>query len=62
MFPRIALCALVVLSIGQVFAAKSAARPGAEWNGADAPPLPGRSLAPAFAKDVPVPRDFRRMT
>ena len=27
MFPRIALCALVVLSIGQVFAAKSAARP-----------------------------------
>jgi len=28
------------------------------WNGAEAPPLPGRSLVPAFAKDVAVPRDF----
>jgi arylsulfatase len=28
------------------------------WNGLEAPPLPGRSLRPAFARDVPVPRDF----
>ena len=29
-----------------------------KWNGVEVPPLPGRSLAQAFAKDVPVPRDF----
>ena len=34
------------------------ASPDKKWNGVDAPPLPGRSLVPAFAKDVPVPRDF----
>ena len=28
------------------------------WNGATAPPLPGRSLVPALAHDVPVARDF----
>ncbi len=31
--------------------------PGAEWNGAQAPPFPGRSLVPAFAKDGSVTRD-----
>ncbi len=34
------------------------AQPERKWNGVEAPPLPGRSLLPAFAKDVPVPRDF----
>ncbi|HOW66462.1 MAG TPA: arylsulfatase [Candidatus Paceibacterota bacterium] len=28
------------------------------WNGAQPPPFPGRSLAPALSKDAPVPRDF----
>lgn len=28
------------------------------WNGATAPPLPGRSLAPAFARDGAVSREF----
>ena len=28
------------------------------WNGATPPPLPGRSLVPAFAKDVSIPRDY----
>jgi arylsulfatase len=30
----------------------------ATWNGAPRPPLPGRSLVPAFAKDATIPRDF----
>jgi arylsulfatase A-like enzyme len=34
------------------------AQPDKKWNGVEAPPLPGRSLVPAFAKDVPLPRDF----
>jgi arylsulfatase A-like enzyme len=34
------------------------ARPEKTWNGVDVPPLPGRSLVPAFAKDVNVPREF----
>jgi arylsulfatase len=34
-----------------------AAAPGT-WNGAQPPPLPGRSLRPAFAKDGTVSRDF----
>ena len=34
------------------------AKPDTKWNGVEGPPLPGRSLWPAFAKDVPVPRDF----
>ena len=34
-----------------------AATPGA-WNGQTPPPLPGRSLVPALAKDVIVPRDY----
>ena len=34
------------------------AQPDRKWNGVEAPPLPGRSLVPAFAKDVPLPRDF----
>jgi arylsulfatase len=34
------------------------ASPDKKWNGVDAPLLPGRSLVPAFAKDVSVPRDF----
>jgi arylsulfatase A-like enzyme len=33
------------------------AKPGGTWNGEKAPPLPGRSLAPAFAKDGTVPHD-----
>jgi arylsulfatase A-like enzyme len=28
------------------------------WNAVEPPPFPGRSLVPALAKDVPVPRDF----
>lgn len=28
------------------------------WNGASAPPLPGHSLVPALAGDVPIARDF----
>ena len=34
------------------------ARPGNQWNGMTVPSLPGRSLLPAFARDVVVPRDF----
>jgi arylsulfatase len=34
------------------------ANPGTKWQGAEAPPLPGRSLVPTFAKDVAVARDF----
>jgi arylsulfatase len=34
------------------------ATPGTSWNGTNVPPLSGRSLMPAFARDVPVPRDF----
>ncbi len=34
-----------------------AAAPGA-WHGAEPPPLPGKSLVPAFAQDVPLPRDY----
>jgi len=34
------------------------AQPEKKWNDIEAPPLPGRSLVPAFARDVPVPRDF----
>src|SRR5262249_33743331 len=30
----------------------------AQWNGECRPPLPGRSLVPAFAKDVRIERDF----
>ena len=29
-----------------------------EWNGKNIPPAPGRSLLPAFADDVTIPRDF----
>jgi arylsulfatase len=32
-------------------------QPGDAWNGAKAPPLPGRSLVPAFARDGAVQRD-----
>ncbi len=31
---------------------------GDAWNGVKAPPLPGRSLAPAFARNHSVPREF----
>ena len=34
------------------------ASPDRKWNGVYAPPLPGRSLVPAFDQDVSVPRDF----
>ena len=34
------------------------AQPDKDWHGVTAPPLPGRSLAPAFATDINVPRDF----
>jgi len=34
------------------------AQPEGKWHGVDAPPLPGRSLLPAFAADVPVQREF----
>ena len=34
------------------------AQPGDTWNGVKAPPLPGHSLVPAFAKDDMVKRDF----
>lgn len=34
------------------------AQPGNTWNGEKAPPLPGRSLVPAFPKDGTVPHDF----
>ncbi len=34
------------------------AQPGDTWKGVKAPPLPGRSLAPAFAKDGAVRRDY----
>ena len=33
-------------------------KPEPKWKGVEAPPLPGRSLVPAFARDAPVPRDF----
>ncbi|HXG11806.1 MAG TPA: sulfatase-like hydrolase/transferase, partial [Gemmataceae bacterium] len=33
-------------------------RAGEPWNGVKPPPLPGRSLVPAFAKDGAVSRDF----
>lgn len=33
-------------------------QPERSWNGSEAPVLPGRSLRPAFAADVPVSRDF----
>lgn len=32
-------------------------RPGTMWNGRTAPPLPGRSLVPAFATDDPLTRE-----
>lgn len=34
------------------------AKPEKSWRGVEAPPLPGRSLVPAFAKDVSVPREY----
>ena len=34
------------------------AKPEPKWNGVKAPPLPGRSLVPAFAKDVQVSHEF----
>jgi len=34
------------------------ADPGATWNGEKVPALPGRSLAPAFAKDVAIERPY----
>jgi arylsulfatase len=34
------------------------ARSGGTWNGATPPPLPGRSLVPALAADVTIPREF----
>ncbi len=34
------------------------ARPEPTWHGVEAPAMPGRSLAPAFAKDGSVTRDF----
>jgi arylsulfatase len=34
------------------------AHPSPTWKGATPPPLPGRSLAPALGRDVPIPRDF----
>jgi arylsulfatase len=33
-------------------------KPGEKWNGLDVPPLPGKSLVPAFAKDRAVERDY----
>jgi arylsulfatase len=36
----------------------ASAEPEKKWRGLETPPLPGRSLLPAFAKDAPVPRDF----
>jgi arylsulfatase len=33
-------------------------RSGQAWNGVTAPPLPGRSLVPAFDRDGAVPREF----
>jgi arylsulfatase A-like enzyme len=32
--------------------------PERNWQGAEAPPLPGRTLLPAFKRDVTVPRDY----
>jgi len=34
------------------------AAPEKKWNGLDVPALPGRSLVPALARDVAIPRDF----
>jgi arylsulfatase A-like enzyme len=34
------------------------ASPPGDWNGLAPPPLPGKSLVPAFARDVPVARDY----
>jgi arylsulfatase len=34
------------------------ARPTPTWNGVAAPPLPGHSLVPALAGDVPIPREY----
>ena len=34
------------------------AKPSDTWNGVKAPPLPGRSLVPAFERDGAVPREF----
>ncbi|HIQ20867.1 MAG TPA: arylsulfatase [Planctomycetes bacterium] len=34
------------------------AKPSETWNGAAVPPLPGRSLVPAFAEDRSIQRDF----
>jgi arylsulfatase len=34
------------------------AKPDKTWNGVEPPPFPGRGLVPAFARDVPVERDF----
>ncbi len=34
------------------------AKPEKTWRGAETPPLPGRSLVPAFAADAPLPRDY----
>jgi arylsulfatase len=31
---------------------------GSSWKGATPPPLPGRSLVPAFAAEVPIPREY----
>lgn len=33
-------------------------QPTPEWQGKTAPPLPGRSLVPTLARDVPLPRDY----
>ena len=33
-------------------------KPEKNWRGVEAAPLPGRSLLPAFAKDVSVPREY----
>ena len=35
------------------------AKPDKTWNGVEPPPFPGRSLVPAFARDVPVDRSRR---
>jgi arylsulfatase len=44
----------VVPTLLQVAGAPAPAR----WNGAARPPLPGRSLVPAFGKDVTIKRDY----
>jgi arylsulfatase len=47
-----------VIDVVPTFLELAGVQPGETWNGTEAPPLPGKSLVPVFARDNSVKRDY----